>query len=359
MRIEINAFDTLFFRDGKPFERGEDTWASGTFPPLPSVFYGALRSAYASQHNIDITKIDSETQSLLIKGIYMYYNNSLFFPMPLDYVELKDEENEVEHLQLIKNEFFTSKHELPYVSFSNKEVEQITDGLFDSSQMDNYIQGSSLPFEITKHSSVISIENKVGIGRENESHIAKDSQIYRVAMRRIENKVGKKLSFIVEYEFESEEAISQDITQFFKLGAEGKIISVANYLDEIEIENPLATNYFKLYLMTPAIFNDGNIFDYNTFFAQKDYSVELLNSVIGKPFRVGGFDMKNGKPKEMKTAVPAGSVYYFEISTPNKTALDLANDFANILSVSDDKAKEGFGLYKICSLNLETLTTNL
>lgn len=357
MRIEITAFDTLFFRDGKPFEMGDDTWANGMFPPLPSVFYGALRSAYASQHNIDIAKIDGETQNLLIKGIYMHYNGSLLFPMPLDYVELKDEENKVEHLQLIESRLFTSKHELPYVSFSNKEVEQIADGLFDSSQMGNYIQGNNIPFEIKKHSSIISTENKVGIGRENESHIAKDSQIYRVAMRRTEDTEGKKLTFIVEYEFEK--AISQDITQFFKLGAEGKIISVADYNDEIEIEKPFETNCFKLYLMTPAIFNIGNVFDYTAFFSQKGYAVKLLNAVIGKPFRVGGFDMKNKQPKEMKTAVPAGSVYYFEITTPNKTTLDLTNDFADILSVSCDKAKEGFGLYKICSFNLENLTTNI
>ena len=44
MRIRIKALDTLFFRDGKPFTSGEETWADGTFPPYPSVLYGALRT---------------------------------------------------------------------------------------------------------------------------------------------------------------------------------------------------------------------------------------------------------------------------------------------------------------------------
>lgn len=357
MRIEINAFDTLFFRDGKPFEMGDDTWANGMFPPLPSVFYGALRTAYASQQNTPFTNIESDTNSLVIKGIYMYYNNALLFPMPLDYVALKDEDNQVEPLQLRDSESFTSAHHLPYVSFSDKEVEQISDGLFDTSQFENYIQGNISQQTIEKHSKVVSTENKIGIGRDNETNISKDSKLYRVAMRRTEDKEGKKLTFIVDYEFVGKS--SQDITSSFKLGAEGKVVSVLDYDAEITLSKPIASKYFKVYLLTPAIFNSGNMLDYKTFFAQKGYQVKLLNAVIGKSFRVGGFDMKNKQPKEMRTAVPAGSVYYFEIENTDKTALDLANDFTDIYSISENRQKEGFGLYQICSFDLETLKTNL
>lgn len=42
----MEAFDTLFFRDGKPFSMGDDVWANGVFPPYPSTLYGALRASY-------------------------------------------------------------------------------------------------------------------------------------------------------------------------------------------------------------------------------------------------------------------------------------------------------------------------
>ena len=51
MIIQIDPLDTLFFRNGKPFTMGEETWADAVFPPYPSVVYGALRSAYFSNQD--------------------------------------------------------------------------------------------------------------------------------------------------------------------------------------------------------------------------------------------------------------------------------------------------------------------
>ena len=33
MLAKITPLDTVFFRDGKPFSWGEETWAEGIFPP--------------------------------------------------------------------------------------------------------------------------------------------------------------------------------------------------------------------------------------------------------------------------------------------------------------------------------------
>ena len=60
MRIKIDAIDTLFFKDGKPFSMGDETWADGIFPPPPSVIYGALRSIYFSEHPEKLQKVYSK-----------------------------------------------------------------------------------------------------------------------------------------------------------------------------------------------------------------------------------------------------------------------------------------------------------
>ena len=44
MFIKITPFDTLFFRTGRPFSGGVDTWVDAVFPPFPSTLYGAIRS---------------------------------------------------------------------------------------------------------------------------------------------------------------------------------------------------------------------------------------------------------------------------------------------------------------------------
>lgn len=74
--IEIQALDTLFFRDGKPFDMGDDNWAEGIFPPPPSVIYGALRSAYFAEHpeNMALANTDNDpTKEIRINQIFIRY----------------------------------------------------------------------------------------------------------------------------------------------------------------------------------------------------------------------------------------------------------------------------------------------
>lgn len=360
MLIRLDAFDTLFFRDGKPFEMGDDTWANGMFPPLPSVFYGALRTAYASQYNISVNDIDAKTKCLKIKGIYLDTGSSLVYPMPLDYVELKDKENYVKHLQLLKVDAFVSAKSFDFVPYIQEEVEQNTEAVFSTKQLNDYLQGNTSEQKIQNYTDFVTTENKVGIGRENETNIAKDSKLYRVALRRLENNKAQKLSFIIDYEFTGLE--SQEITGSFKLGAEGKIVKFKPYNTTI-VKQPTIkeSKYFKVYLSSPAIFTknekEAHLPDFEKHFA--DYDVKLLTAIIGKPFRIGGFDMVKREPKKMKTAVPAGSVYYFEIQNQDKTLANLVKDLETVYSISDEKQDEGFGLYQICSFDLNSLITNI
>lgn len=45
MWVFIEPFDVWMFRDGKPFAAGEQSRATGLFPPLPTTFQGVIRSA--------------------------------------------------------------------------------------------------------------------------------------------------------------------------------------------------------------------------------------------------------------------------------------------------------------------------
>jgi CRISPR-associated protein Cmr3 len=81
-KIEIHALDTLFFRDGKPFERGEESVANGSFPPLPSVIYGALRTAFLGEsfekQDFAFDNFVTESAMLEIKQFFLKINQELF-----------------------------------------------------------------------------------------------------------------------------------------------------------------------------------------------------------------------------------------------------------------------------------------
>ncbi|MCX8167342.1 MAG: type III-B CRISPR module-associated protein Cmr3, partial [Candidatus Micrarchaeota archaeon] len=64
--------------------------------------------------------------------------------------------------------------------------------------------------------------------------------------------------------------------------------------------------------------------------------------VIGKPIRIGGWDMLNRSPKRMYKAIPAGSVYYFRVL--NKCSWKDILDYFHFKNISDVEREKGFGL---------------
>jgi len=69
--------------------------------------------------------------------------------------------------------------------------------------------------------------------------------------------------------------------------------------------------------------------------------LRLLTASIGKPLNIGGFDMKERKPKPMYKAVPAGSVYYFEITEGD---IQKVFEIFNQKAISDLYPEQGFGM---------------
>lgn len=50
----FEPLDTLFFRDGRPFDAGESHWARSLFPPSPYTLQGAIRQAVVEGQGIDV-----------------------------------------------------------------------------------------------------------------------------------------------------------------------------------------------------------------------------------------------------------------------------------------------------------------
>lgn len=353
--IQLEALDTLFFRDGKPFSMGEETFAEGTFPPSPSVIYGALRTAYIAQNfgkeGKTLDSLIKETEKLVITNIAYNFDGQLRYPMPLDYVERKAKENQVVCLSLFENDFSGIK--LPYLCIAKEHVEQVNDGLLEESQMGDYLDGNTRNCDIQKWSLFLTLEPKFGNRRNNNTRSTSDDDgnVYRVGMRRLQNENGQ-LQLIVEYLFEEELQ-----TSILRLGAEGKVVKIKkSNMPNIQA-GTVSEQHFKIVLQSPALFNYGNEPD-SQWFADLGVNVRLLTKVVGKPIKIGGWNLKDEKgnqsPKPMLSATPAGSVYYYEI-TNNKTVQELLTQTKCIYSISDQRQNEGFGLYKIANLNFNPI----
>lgn len=345
MRIKINAVDLLFFKDGKPFSMGEENWANGIFPPPPSVFYGALRTSYFSK-NLDLfakaNKEDDPTRSLRINGIYFFVDNDLFLPAPADLVTKSDElDKSVLSLYKLSLADKPSIGNYPLdkllVYSGNSKVERLQEQLLlRLSYFNKYISGDFDKLTAVKLDKYINIEPKIGIGRNNISKSAAESMLYRVGMIRTE-KDNNKLSFVVDFD-----GLNIEKNGLLKLGGEGRAVSFEAFsMNDSEILKPqINSNIIKLYLLTPAIFENGSLPDLQKPLFKK-YNMKLIAAALQGFKSLGGFDMEKIQPKPMYRAVKEGSVYYF---TFEGDAQALVNDFY-LNSISDyDFDKQGYGI---------------
>ena len=360
--IELEALDTLFFRDGRPFSMGDESWADGVFPPFPSVIYGALRTAYFAEDISRFRDIGHETKSaeLSIDNVFYKIDSCIYYPLPLDLVEITEKGEENKWLAKMRlepqSDVLRQNPFLQVLSFQpeneNQTIETLENCLINSMDLQTYLSGQNddeLRYaDYERIENMVLSEPKVGIGLNKFSGSAYDGQLYRIGMRRLDSKSGR-LSIGVSCKFDDLETIPEMI----RLGGEGKsakcfTIEDAKVIKDIEIPQPtLSGTSFKLYLSTPAIFKDdwkpswmaeGGYFDY------EGVRMRLLAAAVGKPCNIGGFDMKNKWPKEMQKAAPAGSVYYLELENI-KDKDEIPGLFHNAsISESIEFDKQGFGI---------------
>lgn len=361
MLIKIRAFDNLFFKDGKPFSMKDENWANGIFPPSPSVFYGAIRTAFASYNNISFDKLDNSendpTNNLRINFIaYSIGSNedNLYYPLPQDLVKRKIEGENTSsafQLRLIENDGLNS-NQLPYLlEPTDADIyEDISNAIFAEDQLKKYLSSKSEKYYFKNLDDLIKLEPKVGIGRSDTSKTSQEGLLYRVGMRRmqsIESNQEQHFNFIIGFD-----GINDFPEEgYLKLGAEGKTAKFSQAKVDKQTDVNLTSNKIKITLLTPAIFNNGWLPEewdpFGFTFTYQGIDMKLLAAKIKYPKYLGGFDMKNKTPKEMKKTVPEGSVYYLEIENNPEKAIEIFQQN----SISKHKSKEGFGIAVVGGVN--------
>jgi len=355
MTIRIRPLDTLFFRDGKPFSRGEETWADGAFPPYPSTLFGALRTWYIAQHPAPFSKEAIEQSAkITINGIGYYSCGEVYLPMPLDLVSVKEEkekqqeqdpckkkadeykEHKVLRLQPEEIGGVVSNYPCSMLLLPPEEeqVKEITQGLMTQVDLETYLYSTKKDFSVKKLEDFLKTEPKIGIGRNDTTLTASDALLYRVGMRRVVD-----LEIVVDVQLPDGTVSLPQQAFIIKLGAENKVAEVRPFRCSLGIdpaEVTLKGGRFKLYLATPAIFDGG----WEPDLSRHGIRADLVAAAVGKPLSIGGFDMEKGAPKTMYKAVPAGSVYFYETSENLETVKERL--FGK--PISDKMPEQGFGI---------------
>lgn len=337
----VEPIDNFFFRSAVPFESGgETTTIASRFPPLPSVYAGALRpltDPVGGKHQLKIG----------LNGLWL--NDQFHFPLPLD-LHLIDQPPKlpaIRPLALTKTPL--SSYPLPYMLHPDPIPTQKNKASYHpylaEDQMSLYLND---PLQVTTMVDIndryLSQEPKLGIAIDPATGTVKDRQLYQLTYIRPHS--GLKLAVDVQGI-----ATEQPVLH---LGGERKLAQLQLYDHPYApLVQPTDSRYFKLYLATPAIFQNGWLpgwIDPHTligFFKHKKCSikVQLISACIGRKIPCGSFgqDPADGrlKPHEMRYAVPAGSVYYFKLLGQHVTFADALKLFHQ-KCISDYREGLGF-----------------
>lgn len=354
MRLFLKPNDTFFFRDGRPFTRGEQSEGYSMETPLPSTVMGALRTAYiafcgdmaafaaAEMESVIGTKKSLTGASIHIKGVFVGGNDgTLYYPTPRDLVSKKKcKDTTLFPLVESQDDTFASNSELStHLTWDNAAMQVEHPGQSISSNiLRKYLLGDKESLKL-EDADFIRDEPKVGITRNKKTLAAAESMLYRINMKRFRD---SSLGFVVDVE---------GIDQFpkkglIKLGGEGKGFTYKETCHEPKLlsDDDLQTlcekvdtaGKFKLYFATHAIFDKG----WNPEALHPD--IELITAAVGNYVTVGGWDVAQGRPKGTCRAVPAGSVYYFRLI--NGASIEAILDALHYKNIGDQRTQEGFGL---------------
>ncbi len=335
--VKFYPQDVLFFRDAKPFDAGGDNTAVNSYP-LPSVFYGALRTSLINNFQDfkdgkykEFIGTPTEHGKFRSIGPFIFKDSELFFPIPKNISTLEKDPKKYVILNPWKESTYNINvdgkiaklHKIFHRSYES--VQEPETKYVDFKTLDQILIGKGGDLKEIK---TYEIENRIGIKLDKEKMAAKDRYIYRESTMRFFDKCGFAA-------FVENDQSKVDSIKFTFLGGERHI--AATKVEDFELPNKELTGNIMIYLATPAIFENGILpksFDGENIILN-GVKCKLIAIANSKPITVSTFDIVKNKPRASRLAVPAGSVYFVE--THEKI---ITHGF---LTFTDEMEEYGFG----------------
>lgn len=365
MNLFIEPADVWLFRDARPFTAGEQSRATSLFPPTPRTIQGALRSARLGQSGEPFhysqwseglrSEIGQPNDfgALNLRGPIVARRKSVgqvqrFFPIPQDVAKYQNGWEVLAPQNGLNWKVNWPGNLLPLLPPPGSEPEKFDGGWICEDGLAAYLKGNVCGLHVHGHEALFQREPRFGIQIDGHSKQAAEGQLYQVEFMRLRADVGLLVEVdgltlgsdgLLQLGGESRAARYETVTTNFDL-ANGERLSDSN--------QPLR---FKLYLASPAIFRAGWLpediimqpgGDYTGNLRQID--VKLVTAAVGRAQPIGGRDIsQRDAQRPLQRAVPAGSVYFFEVLDTSLKANDVLQAFDG-KCVSDIDKEIGFGL---------------
>jgi len=343
----FGTVDSWFFKESRSMDSSGSNTLISLFPPPSKTLLGAIRSQIGEKFHkkndtnwnkfnkkSDLAKIigfgdDFGMCNLSSQGAWLYNNqeNQLYFPTPANLIRQKSE-------GLAPYDFFSIgnaiKSDLGTVKFAQldykKEQSPLENRFISKSEFNTVLKGNKASKTISEK-SILSREGRLGIARDNDTRNAEKGKLYQTEHLRL----GDDWNVYLGIDGLNKDDVPAD-NLIIRLGGEARMSSVVQK-ENIEIPEPpkVDKNEKKLviYLLTalpdyrtdserPPLPNDtfkaSSLNDHQIWEGQiNSINISIETAIIGKLFRLGGWNMAIHQPQAVKSYIPAGSCWYITL----------------------------------------------
>lgn len=359
LKYRINPLDPLISRDARQFGAGSPMhslkWLTNT------VIAGAVRTAlWKTSENSDSRETLEALKKIHVKGSFPILNEKIYFPRPLDIIKSINDIYQIKPGDFPDNSGANMPIDGLKPSFPDAEEDfkpEKLNAFWEKDMMINWLIHGKNNFTLKNECTLSAPEQdeRVHASIDTSTGTSKDGNLFSTTGLDFIHRNG-------DDKF-SQEEISVDIDDAnlperftAPVGDERRLAEFSrheedNTLWEYPAEFPgVIEGGLRLVLASPAIFNNGWLPDWidaknlTGIIPNTDVNVKLISAVTDRWQPVSGWSYERSKTlrhKPMRRAVPAGSVYFFEIT--NGT-LDVKSIWLKSICLNEQDINDGFGL---------------
>ncbi len=343
---QFEPLDSCFFRGAMPFNAGEGGYLDSMFPPTMQTLSGAFRYAVAvplEGNRVEMERVvgkaGDDPSPLSFSGPYVFRNEKRLYPVPL---HLLYSENDKKWTRLAPSDEGKEKYVRTDICGGKVLLPEPGDGKLrgagpleeswlDQDNMNKVLSGG-IPAKYVKKVDLFKDENRVGIGRDNQTRTTVEGLLYFTKHLRLEDDVSFGLGVDELLEDHAPEG------QTVRLGGEGRVARLACLGDDVDRlpDKPQMESAEKGLILTLLTHGDfgGNWFPKELTEDKIDkkaiwkgpikgrndtsINIEIVTACLGKAVREGGWNYAankgKGAPKPLVSLVPAGSSYFVKVT---------------------------------------------
>ncbi len=375
MILKIQAFDTLFFRDGSPFNAGESVMLTSMFPPASPTAYGLVRAALVEVYCKEIKRyvyrgcrdcphhgtctlrsvVGDPSQrdgTLVVRGPFVTVDGTTYYPAPVDLTCDAGNAGDKVYPGSVTTDTIASDlgdMRLPTPGTGRVYAKTHDTHLLSSRGLQEYLAGRAvqqddlIPIEMSNtesKGSVVARETRTGIAVDPRSWTSLEKHLYWLQVVRPMENVTLTV-WVDGTSVNGQEHTIPEEGVLLRFGGEGHMVNIMPDRETRQLVPEPCTGgattkdgRFRLVLLQDADFDGswrppelerhateetGTI----TYRGRlRGLDVELVSAAVGRARYVGGWDTARRRPRDVAPLVPAGSVYYFESDAPFETVVE-------------------------------------